>query len=83
MIKQKPYQSRTFKKCMAYLKEPTQERRDSLIRCLERWATSEHQLPEYDYRNSGLSGAIEYCSDRMNRGRAKAILTLFKMEEEK
>ena len=81
MKKQKPYQSRTFKKCMAYLKEPTQERKESLIRCLERWATSEHQLPGYDYGDLGLSGAIEYCSDRMNSGRAKGILTLFKMEE--
>ena len=77
----KPYQVRTYKKCMAYLKEPTQERRDSLIRCLERWATSEHQLPEYDYSDLELSGTIEYCSDRMNSGRAKAILTLFKTEE--
>ena len=66
---------------MAYLKEPTQERKESLIRCLERWATSEHQLPEYEYRDFELSGTIEYCSDRMNSGRAKAILTLFKMEE--
>lgn len=80
MKKQKPYQSRTLKKCMAYLKEPTQERKESLIRCLERWATSEHQLPEYDYGDIGLAGAIEYCSDRMNSGRAKGILTLFKME---
>lgn len=66
---------------MAYLKEPTQERKESLIRCLERWATSEHQLPEYEYRDLGLASSIEYCSDRMNSGRAKAILTLFKMEE--
>lgn len=77
----KPYQVRTYKKCMAYLKEPTHERKESLIRCLERWATSEHQLPEYEYRDLGLAGSIEYCSDRMNSGRAKAILTLFKMEE--
>ena len=80
MIKQKPYQARTYKKCMAYLKEPTQERKESLIRCLERWATSEHQLPEYDYSDSTLYYAIEYCSDRMNSGRAKAILTLFNKE---
>ena len=78
MKKQKPYQARTYKKCMAYLKEPTQGRKESLIRCLERWATSEHQLP--DYGDLGLAGAIEYCSDRMTSGRAKAILTLFKME---
>lgn len=82
MRKQKPYQSRTYKKCMAYLKEPTPDRRASLMRCLERWATSEYQLPEYDYSDSTLYYAIEYCSDRMNSGRAKGILKLFKMEVE-
>ena len=79
-VKQKPYQARTFKKCMAYLKEPTQERKESLICCLERWATSDHQLPGYDCGDLGLAGANEYCSDRMNSGRAKAILTLLNKE---
>ena len=43
------------------------------------WFTRDDTLPDYGYTGSWRE-QLEYCSDRMNGGRARAILRLLKAQ---
>ena len=45
-----------------------------------KWYVKHYPLAEYDYHGD-WRGHLEYCSDRMNGGRAKAILRLIKQDK--
>ena len=74
------YIAKTFDRCINYERNPTQRNLDLLIHNLERWANHPYQLDDYGYTDEVML-QIEYCSDRMNSGRAKAILRLLKEKQ--
>ena len=79
----KKFKKSTYNICINYYKNQSEYNRLRLIDNLKRWARLEPSTDAYayeDYTGEPLE-LIMYCSDRMNSGRAKAILTLFKMEE--
>ena len=49
-----------------------------VVYCLK-WFAKHDPEPEYTYTGNWY-GHLEYCSDRMNGGRAKAILRLMREE---
>lgn len=73
-MKLRHYQKHTFRICMAYVRNQSVKNTDRLMATLNRWARSNE--PAYDYVGRSAIDAIEYCADRMNSGRAKAILNL-------
>ena len=78
-MKLRNYKKHTFSICMAWAKHPTTQNTAKLTRNLQRWArfTGHGVLESYGYEGPAISH-VPYCSDRMNQGRAKAILTLLK-----
>lgn len=75
------YQKHTFRLCMAWVRNPTARNTDRLVNNLRRWSrfTGHGELADYGYQDKkpdDLRWHVHYCSDRMNQGRAKAILRL-------
>ena len=60
-----------------YLHEQDLERPSKRTISALRWFVRHDIFPDYNYVGSWKSN-LEYCSDRMNGGRAKAILRLLK-----
>jgi hypothetical protein len=73
-MKLRDYKRHTFKICTAYVANQSVKNTDRLVNNLLRWAKGEGD--PYNYANSNTVSQVEYCSDRMNPGRAKAILVL-------
>lgn len=79
-------QIRNFKKhtltlCNRYLHNPSVRNLDKMVINLRRWSHTydkysmeDYGYPSYDHER--LRWNISYCSDRMNPGRAKAILRM-------
>jgi hypothetical protein len=72
------YIEQTYEICIDYCRSQSDENKARLIKVLRCWLYHPYKLKEYDYSQywDDPVGAISYCSDRMNNGRAKAILTL-------
>ena len=70
----------TFTVCQQYFKNPNTHTLKRVKLNLRRWARrGRPQLEDYGY--SGVFGDhIGYCQDRMNSGRAKALLRLLAAE---
>lgn len=69
------YKKRTFDICMSYLKNKNCKTKRTLLLCLRQWAKG--TLEPYDYNINSIKRFkldLEYTSDRMNSGRAKALL---------
>ncbi len=77
-MKLRDYKRHTFKICTAYVAKPSVKNTDRLVNNLRRWARGEGD--PYDYYDCSTAAQVEYCSDRMNPGRAKAILMLMDRE---
>ena len=80
-MKLRDFQIHTYGLCMAFLRNPTVRNTDRLVRNLRRWTRHRGywNLDDYGYKletSETLANTISYCSDRMNQGRAKAILRL-------
>ena len=71
-MKIRHYKRHTFKVCMAWVRNPNVRNTDRLAANLTRWSRGEGD--PYDYSDTSTAANVEYCSDRMNPGRAKAIL---------
>lgn len=77
-MKLRDYREHTYAVCQAWLLGPSPKTKLRLIRNLQRWAMHtirDGELNDYGYQGD-VKGHIQYCSDRMNQGRAKAILRL-------
>lgn len=86
-MKIRDFRDHTFKVCDAYLRHKSQRNRERMRLNLLRWSRHRQgdELTNYDYgmdNHESLLWAISYCSDRMNQGRAKAILRLLREETE-
>lgn len=80
-MKLRHYKRNTYTICMAWVNCDTFQNKNYLRCCLARWARASKGPESEDYGYDGNSkGIVEYCSDRMNAGRAKAILRLFHEE---
>lgn len=81
-INRPSYKERTFNICMAYLKFPCAKTKRNLKKCLIKWSQSTLDLSDYGYSKFDDNGEditylhISYCSDRMNKGRALALLRI-------
>ena len=74
----KKFKKSTYNICTNYYKNQSEYNRLRLIDNLKRWSRLEPSTDAYlydDYKHKPLE-LIMYCSDRMNVGRAKAILRL-------
>ena len=71
-MKLRDYKKHTFRVCMAWVANPSVRNTDRLVNNLRRWARGEGD--PYNYNDTTTASSVEYCSDRMNPGRAKAIL---------
>lgn len=79
-MKFKNYRKDTYKICMKYVKEQNHKTEYQLIKVLEKWLKCKRDGELEDYGYTGdfdtMLLDIKYCADRMNMGRAKAILRL-------
>jgi len=86
-MKIRDFRDHTFKVCDAYLRHKSQRNRERMRLNLLRWSRHRRggELADYGYsmdNHESLLWTISYCSDRMNQGRAKAILRLLREETE-
>lgn len=73
------YIKNTFEICMAYNRDQSPRNLANLKRVLMCWTYHPYDLEDYGYQNEdgkALLHHIHYCSDRMNKGRALALLRL-------
>ena len=69
------YKKRTFEICIAYLQNKNCKTKRTLLLCLRQWAKG--ALEPYAYcidSTEKFELDLAYTSDRMNSGRAKALL---------
>lgn len=87
-MKIRDFKDHTFRVCDAYLRHQSQRNRERMRLNLLRWSRHRGrcgELADYGYsmeNHESLLWTISYCSDRMNQGRAKAILRLLREETE-
>ena len=86
-MKIRDFRDHTFRVCDAYLHHKSQRNRERMRLNLLRWSRHRQgdELADYGYsmdNHESLLWTISYCSDRMNQGRAKAILRLLREETE-
>lgn len=77
-MKLRNYQLHTYFLCNRYAWNPSTYNRERLVLNLKRWAGfigRDGPLHDYGYTGEPI-GHVRYCSDRMNQGRAKALLRL-------
>ena len=74
-MKFKDYRKTTFKICQRFCKDQSDKNLYQLKCVLTKWSRDSCQLEDYGYTGNVFDN-IAYCSDRMNSGRAKAILRL-------
>ena len=81
-MKFRKYKKDTFKICMNYVRNQNEKTTRQLYIILRKWADShdKYYTGAYDYEKDNVLERIEYCSDRMNKGRAEAILNIFGLE---
>jgi hypothetical protein len=80
-MKLRDYKKHTFRVCTKWINAPNISNTDQMLANLRRWARFTGHGAQEDYGYSYKSTAnvqylIFYCSDRMNQGRAKALLRL-------
>ena len=73
-MKIRDYKRHTFEVCEKYRRAPTFRSLMRVVRNLRRWMHGKGE--PYNYTGQTFNGTLEYCSDRMNPGRAKALLKL-------
>lgn len=84
-MKLRDYRKHTFRICQAWLEHPTPNNAKKMARNLLRWARftrRDGRMAPYAYgpESYQLRERVDYCSDRMNQGRAKALLNLMMAE---
>lgn len=77
-MKFRDYRKSTYKICMNYVRNQNDKTLHQLEQVLLKWIHSydRYYTSAYDYNGMDVLCRIEYCSDRMNKGRAEAILNL-------
>ena len=75
-MKLRDYKEHTFKICRRWIHNPNPKNLQTLIANLTRWAKGPGEA--YPFTDTYPGFCVEYCADRMNPGRAKAILIRIK-----
>lgn len=75
-MKLKHYKKNTFGLCSRWRFDPHNPKKlDMMVGCLMRWIRSERGCVSYGYKGD-VRMWVSYCSDRMNPGRALALVHL-------
>lgn len=82
-MKIRDYKLHTYKVCNKWLRNKTNDNKKLMINNLNRWIRIDDGIAENDYGYEAknlneLCWCVSYCSDRMNQGRAKALIRLLK-----
>lgn len=73
-MKLRHYKRNTFRLCIEWIRDPYNDKKlDMLALCLLRWVRSEKNCDPYGYHTDTMM-TMYYASDRMNPGRALALM---------
>lgn len=82
-MKIRDYRLHSYNICSKWLRNKSNKNNRLLVNNLNRWINIENGKAENDYGYQAknldeLCWHVSYCSDRMNQGRAKALLRMMK-----